>query len=60
MEAEAVEGVLGEVRTILVVGGRSVKHLKGVYGKGRLPVLPGRHPLSRLYMKEAHEKTTAA
>ena len=54
--AEVTEGVLGEKQTILVVGGRSEKHLKGVYGEGRLPVLPGSHPLSRLYLREAHEK----
>jgi len=53
---ETVDGVLGETRTILVVGGRSLKHLKGVYGEGRLPVLPGCHPLSRMYVREAHEK----
>ena len=55
-EKEAVEGVLREMRTILVVGGRSAKHLKGVYSKGWLPILAGCYPLSRLYMKEAHEK----
>jgi hypothetical protein len=48
-----VEGVLRETRRILM-GSRCKKHLKVVYDKKQLPMLPNGHLLSKLYLQEAH------
>ena len=49
-------GVLGEERTLIVVGGRSKNFFKVAYDCAQLPVLPPWHRLSELYLKEGHEK----
>jgi hypothetical protein len=59
-----LEGLVTETRTydvegfaekrIITLGGRQKKYLRVAYDKGDLPVLPSRHPLSRLYLEEAH------
>jgi hypothetical protein len=56
VEKMQVEGVLGEKRTFLILGGRSRKHLKVAYNIQELPVLPYGHPLSKLYLQEGHPK----
>ncbi len=60
----ALEGLVTETRTydvegfvenqIITLGGRQKKYLRVAYDRGDLPVLPSRHPLSRLYLEEAH------
>jgi hypothetical protein len=42
-------------KTIITVCGRQEKYLRVAYNEYVLPVLPPRHPLARLYLKEAHE-----
>ncbi len=59
-----LEGLVTETRTydvegfaekrIITLGGRQKKYLRVAYDRGDLPILPSRHPLSRLYLEEAH------
>ncbi len=59
-----MEGLVTETRTydvkgfaekrIVTLGGRQKKYLRVAYNRGVLPVIPARHPLSRLYLEEAH------
>jgi hypothetical protein len=41
-------------KRIITLGGRQKKYLQVAYDRGDLPILPSRHPLSRLYLEEAH------
>jgi hypothetical protein len=41
-------------KRIITLGGRQKKYLRVAYDKGVLPIVPDRHPLSRLYLEEAH------
>jgi hypothetical protein len=60
-----LEGLTTEARTysvegfaerkILTLGGQQKNYLRVAYDRGDLPVLPARHPLSRLYLEEAHK-----
>jgi hypothetical protein len=64
IQKEGLEGLTTETRTydvegftkrkIITLGGRQKNYLRVAYDKGVLPVLPARHPLSRLYLEEAH------
>ncbi len=66
---EGLEGLTAETWTydvegftekkIIMLGGRQKKYLRVAYDKGVLPILPARHPLSRLYLKEAHRTNHA-
>jgi hypothetical protein len=57
-------GLVAETRTydvegfaekrIITMGGRQKKYLWVSYNRGVLPILPTWHPLSRLYLEEAH------
>ena len=40
---------------LLLVGGRSKVRYRIGYDADGVPVLPAKHPLSRLYIREAHE-----
>jgi hypothetical protein len=61
---EGLEGLTAKTRTydvegftekqIITLGGRQKKYLRVAYNKGVLPILPAHHPLSRLYLEEAH------
>jgi hypothetical protein len=61
---KGLEGLTAETRTydvegftekqIITLGGRQKKYLRVAYDKGVLPILPACHPLSRLYLEEAH------
>jgi hypothetical protein len=42
-------------KKILTLGGRQKNYLRVAYDKGDLPILPALHPLSRLYLEEAHK-----
>ena len=54
-EATKVSGV-GKVKfTLLLVGGRSKVRCRIGYNVDGVPMLPAKHPLSRLYIREAHE-----
>jgi hypothetical protein len=62
---EGLEGLTAETRTydvegftekkIITLGGWQKNYLRVAYDKGDLPILPARHPLSRLYLEEAHK-----
>jgi hypothetical protein len=41
-------------KRIIMLGGRQKKYLRVAYDESELPVLPSWHPLSRLYLEEAH------
>jgi hypothetical protein len=59
-----LEGLMVKTRTydvkgfaekqIISLGGWQKKYLRVAYDKGVLPIIPARHPLSRLYLEEAH------
>ena len=54
-EVTKVSGV-GDVKfNLLLVGGRSKVRYRIGYEADGVPVLPAKHPLSRLYIREAHE-----
>ena len=54
-EVTKVSGV-GDVKfNLLLVGGRSKVRYRIGYDADGVPVLPAKHPLSRLYIREAHE-----
>jgi hypothetical protein len=65
IQKEGLEGLTAETRTydvegftekkIITLGGRQKNYLRVAYDKGVLPILPPRHPLSRLYLEEAHK-----
>jgi hypothetical protein len=50
VEKIQVEGVFRGTRTILIMGGRSKRHLKVAYDIQELPMLPYGHQLSKLYL----------
>jgi len=47
--------VLGIERTVVIVGARLKDHYRIGYDQKGLPILPAKHPLSYLYLREAHE-----
>ncbi len=59
-----LEDLVAETRTydvevfaekrVITLGGRQKKYQRVAYNRGVLPFLPTRHPLSRLYLEEAH------
>jgi hypothetical protein len=61
---DGLEGLMAETRTynvkgfmekqIITLGGLQKKYLRVAYDRGVLPILPTRHPLSRLYLGKAH------
>ncbi len=63
IQKEGLEGLTAQTRTydvegfaerkIITLGGRQKNYLRVAYDKGVLPILPARHPLSRLYLEEA-------
>jgi hypothetical protein len=42
-------------KKIITLGGRQKNYLSVTYDRGDLPILPAHHPLSRLYLEEAHK-----
>ncbi len=50
------DDVNGKRRKLIVVGSRGKNQIEGVYGQTELPVLSREHPLSRIYMRAAHDK----
>ncbi len=56
LEAEEIicEHIVGPPRRIKVVMARGEKYLKVAYDTEALPILPHNHPLSRLFLEEAH------
>jgi hypothetical protein len=68
IQKEGLEGLTAETRTydvegfaekkIITLGGRQKNYLRVAYDKGVLPILPACHPLSRLYLEEAHKIDT--
>ena len=47
--------VLGISRKIEVIGSRASGCIEKIYGADYLPVLPREHPLSQMYMEQAHQ-----
>jgi len=47
--------VLGIKRVVIIVGARLKDHYRIGYDQKGLPILPAKHPLSYLYLREAHE-----
>jgi hypothetical protein len=56
LEAEEIirEHEVGPPRRIKVVMARGEKYLRVAYDAEALPILPHNHPLSRLFLEEAH------
>jgi len=54
-EKTEVVDMLGVTRSIILVGGRVKARYRVGYDKDGLPVLPANHPLSILYLTQAHE-----
>jgi hypothetical protein len=56
LEAEEIirEHEVGPPRRIKVVMARGEKYLRVAYDTEALPILPHNHPLSRLFLQEAH------
>ena len=42
-------------KKIITLGGRQKNYLSVTYDRGDLPITPAHHPLSRLYLEEAHK-----